>query len=80
PEILDAKKRDINTVVTGELSPEIRLLAAEEGMNMFELGAFVTEEPGMIRLRHQLSLEFPDLKIDHIIAEPVTKSLTYKRD
>lgn len=76
PEILAAKKQDITTVVTGELSPEVRLLAAEEGMQVYEVGAFVTEEPGMSRLKHQLSLEFPDLKIDYTKSESVTKTLS----
>jgi putative NIF3 family GTP cyclohydrolase 1 type 2 len=76
PEILAAKKQDITTVVTGELSPEVRLLAAEEGMQVYEAGAFATEEPGMSRLKHQLSLEFPDLKIEYTKSEPVTMILT----
>jgi putative NIF3 family GTP cyclohydrolase 1 type 2 len=76
PEVLAAKKQEITTMVTGELSPEVRLLAAEEGMQVYEAGAFVTEEPGMNRLKHQLSLQFPDLKIDYTKSEPVTKTLS----
>ncbi|MHA2020304.1 MAG: Nif3-like dinuclear metal center hexameric protein [Candidatus Thorarchaeota archaeon] len=76
PEILAAKKQNITTVVTGELSPEVRLLAAEEGLQVYEAGAFVTEEPGMNRLKHQLSLQFPDLKIEYTKSESVTKTLT----
>jgi putative NIF3 family GTP cyclohydrolase 1 type 2 len=76
PEILAAKKQDITTVVTGELSPEVRLLAAEEGMQVHEVGAFVTEEPGMNRLKHQLSLQFSDLRIEYTKSDPVTKILT----
>jgi putative NIF3 family GTP cyclohydrolase 1 type 2 len=76
PEILAARKQNITTVVTGELSPEVRLLASEEGMQVFEAGAFVTEEPGMNRLKHQLSLQFPDLKIEYTKSDLVTKTLT----
>ncbi|MFW9965591.1 MAG: Nif3-like dinuclear metal center hexameric protein [Candidatus Thorarchaeota archaeon] len=76
PEILAAKKQNITTIVTGELSPEVRLLAAEEGMQVYEVGAFVTEEPGMNRLKHQLSLQFPDLKIEYTKSDLVTKTLT----
>ncbi|MFX0046117.1 MAG: hypothetical protein ACFE8Z_09735, partial [Candidatus Hermodarchaeota archaeon] len=67
-------------LVTGELSPEVRLLAIEEGLHIFELGAFVTEEPGMRRLRHQFSLEFPDLKVEFVESAPPTKSLSYKKE
>ena len=49
---------------------------AEEGMQVYEAGAFVTEEPGMNRLKHQLSLQFTDLKIDYTKSEQVTKILT----
>ncbi|TFG32872.1 hypothetical protein EU528_02245 [Candidatus Thorarchaeota archaeon] len=75
PEIINARKQDINTLVTGELSPEIRLLAKEEGMNTLELGAFMTEDPGMKRLRDIVSLEFPDLKVDFIEAIPLAQGL-----
>ena len=77
PEIVDAKKHDVSTLVTGELSPEIRLMANEEGLNLLELGQFVTEEPGMKRLRHQISLEFPELKIEFAESLPISKGLTY---
>ena len=64
PEIIYAKNQDLKTLVTGELSPEIRLLANEEGISTFELGDFVTEDPGMKRLRDVISLEFPELKVE----------------
>lgn len=81
PEIIKAKREGISTIVTGELSPEIRLLANEEGLNTFELGAFVTEDPGMKRLRDVLSLEFPDLNIDFLESGPLTHTLKpYKDD
>ncbi|RLI53364.1 MAG: hypothetical protein DRO87_11745 [Candidatus Thorarchaeota archaeon] len=81
PEIINAKKQDIGTLVTGEISPEVRLMAQEEGLNILELGAFVTEEPGMETLRNVLSLEFPELNIDFIESKPVTKTLRpYSKD
>lgn len=64
PEVLDAKQYNIETILTGEITPEVRLLAHEEGLNTLELGAFTTEDPGMERLRHQMSLEFPKQKIE----------------
>jgi putative NIF3 family GTP cyclohydrolase 1 type 2 len=51
-------------LVTGDLSPEIRLLANEEGINTHELGAFTAEEPGMKRLRDVISLDFPEMKVE----------------
>ncbi len=77
PEILEAKRNNITTVVTGELSPDIRILAHEEGVSIFEVGAFVTEEPGMRRLRNHLALEYLDLKIEFAQTEPVTKILQH---
>ncbi len=75
PEILRAKQQDIGTIITGELSPEIRLLANEENLNTVELGGFVSEEPGMKRLRHQLSLEMPELKIEFVESASLAKAL-----
>jgi len=75
PDIINARKQDIKTLVTGELAPELRLLAKEEGMNTLELGAFVSEDPGMKRLRDSISLEFPELKIDFIAATPLVHGL-----
>ena len=81
PHIINAKKQDIKTLVTGELAPEIRLLANEEGINTLELGSFVTEDPGMKRLRDSLSLEFPDLKIDFMASTQIAHGLRpYKED
>ncbi|MHA2360390.1 MAG: Nif3-like dinuclear metal center hexameric protein [Candidatus Thorarchaeota archaeon] len=81
PELLETKMQDVNTIVTGELSPEIRLLAREEGLNILELGTFCTEEPGMERLRHQLSLEFPKIKIEFVESAPITNALRpYEKD
>ena len=77
PEVLSAKKRDIKTIITGELSPQIRILAHEEGLNTLEAGPFVTEEKGMQRLKHQMTLEFPELTITYAESRPYTKSLTY---
>jgi putative NIF3 family GTP cyclohydrolase 1 type 2 len=75
PEILSAKQQDIGTIITGELSPEIRLLAHEENLNTIELGAFVSEAPGMKRLRHQLSLEIPELNVEFVESAPLAKAL-----
>ncbi len=81
PEIINAKNQDLETLVTGELSPEIRLLANEEGINTLELGAFATEEPGMKRLRDVLSLEFPELKVDFTDSGNLARALRpYKDD
>ncbi|MHA1943613.1 MAG: Nif3-like dinuclear metal center hexameric protein [Candidatus Thorarchaeota archaeon] len=80
PEILSAKNQDLETLVTGELSPEIRLLANEEGINTLELGAFMTEEPGMKRLRDVVSLEFPELKVEFADSSNVTRALRPYKD
>jgi putative NIF3 family GTP cyclohydrolase 1 type 2 len=80
PDILNARRQDIETLVTGELSPELRLFAHEEGLNTLELGAFVTEDPGMKRLRDSISLEYPELKIEFIATNPVTQGLKAYKD
>jgi len=81
PEIINAKNQDLETLVTGELSPEIRLLANEEGVNTLELGAFASEEPGMKRLKDVISLELPELKVDFAESNNPTKALrSYKDD
>ena len=77
PEIISAKKKDIKTIITGELAPEIRLLAHEEGLNTLEVGPFVSEEKGMQRLKHQMTLEFPELTITYAESHSFTKALTY---
>ncbi len=73
--LIRAKEYDVSAIVTGNLDSEVRFAAYEKGMNVFELGTFVTENPGMKRLRHQLSLEFPSLKIEYAESEPITKTL-----
>ncbi len=75
PEIVQARMIGIKTLVTGELSPQTRLFANECGINTFEMGPFVTEEPGMHRLRHMLSLQFPDLRIEHAESPPYARIL-----
>lgn len=77
PEIISAKKKDVKTIVTGELTPQIRLLAHEEGLNTLEVGSLVTEEKGMQRLKHQMTLEFPELTITYTETRSFTKALTY---
>jgi hypothetical protein len=50
-------------------------------MNILELGAFVSEDPGMKRLRDSISLEFPELKVDFIAAMPLAQGLRpYKEE
>jgi putative NIF3 family GTP cyclohydrolase 1 type 2 len=81
PEIINAKNQDLETLVTGELSPEIRMLAHEEGINTLELGAFASEEPGMRRLKDVISLELPELKVFFAESSNPTKALrAYKDD
>jgi putative NIF3 family GTP cyclohydrolase 1 type 2 len=81
PEIISAKDQNLDTLVTGDLSPEIRLLANEEGINTLELGAFTTEEPGMKRLRDVISLDFPEMKIEFTESGSLARALRpYKKD
>ena len=81
PEIINAKNQNLDTLITGELSPEIRLLANEEGINTLELGAFATEEPGMKRLRDVISLDFPEMKVEFTESSNIAKALRpYKND
>jgi putative NIF3 family GTP cyclohydrolase 1 type 2 len=81
PHIINATRQDLSTLVTGELTPKIRLLANEEGINTIELGAFVTEDPGMKRLRDSISLEYPDLKVEFMASTPIAQGLRpYKED
>ncbi|MFX1560055.1 MAG: Nif3-like dinuclear metal center hexameric protein [Promethearchaeota archaeon] len=81
PEVISAKNQDLDTLVTGDLSPEIRLLANEEGINTLELGAFNTEEPGMRRLRDVISLEFPEMKVEFTESGSLARALRpYKDD
>ncbi len=74
-DIYRAKHEGADTVLTGEVKPNIRRLAHESRLNLFEILPFVTENPGMKRLRHHLSLEFPDLKIVYSESEPFTDIL-----
>ena len=81
PEIINAKSQNLDTLITGELSPEIRLLANEEGINNLELGSFATEEPGMKRLRDVISLDFPEMKVEFTESGSIAKALRpYKND
>jgi putative NIF3 family GTP cyclohydrolase 1 type 2 len=81
PEVISAKNQGLDTLVTGDLSPEIRLLANEEGVNTLELGAFTTEEPGMKRLRDVISLDFPEMKIEFTESGNLARALRpYKDD
>ena len=81
PEVISAKNQGLDTLVTGDLSPEIRLLANEEGVNTLELGAFTTEEHGMKRLRDVISLDFPEMKIEFTESGTLARALRpYKDD
>jgi putative NIF3 family GTP cyclohydrolase 1 type 2 len=77
PEIINAKKKNIKTIITGELGPQIRILAHEEGLNILEVGAFASEEKGVERLKHQMTLEFPELTITYAETRPFAKTLSY---
>lgn len=80
-EILEAKRQDLETIVTGELSPDVRMIAVEEGINTIEIGSFFSEEPGMRRLKYQLSLEFAELKLDFIDSPSISRTLRpYSQD
>ncbi len=68
-------QQGIRTIVMGYLNPSDRLAAHNLGLNILELGMFTTETPGMKRLRHQLSLEFPELKIEFVETEAITETL-----
>ena len=73
--LLKILQEGIRSIVVGHLDSKDRLLANTLGMNIVELGSFVTEAPGMKRLRHQLSLEFPEMKIEFTDTEPITQVL-----
>ncbi|TFG15029.1 hypothetical protein EU537_01965 [Candidatus Thorarchaeota archaeon] len=74
-DIYRAKEEGADTALTGEVIPGIRRLAHEKQLNLFEIPPFATENPGMNRLRHQLSLEFSDLKITYSESESFTDFL-----
>ena len=72
------QNQDIGTIVTGEVTPEVRLLAGQSALNLLELGAFITEEPGMKRVKHQMSLEFPDLRVEFVDTSSISKIIRLK--
>ncbi|TXT57765.1 MAG: hypothetical protein BAJATHORv1_10472 [Candidatus Thorarchaeota archaeon] len=78
PELIAANQMNVKTIVTSGVAPETRLVAAEQGLNVIELREFVMEELGMKRLRHRMSLEYPELKIEFTSSEPVSKNLRYR--
>ncbi len=74
-------QEEVKTIVTGHLFPEDKLKAHTFGLNIIELGQFITETPGMRRLKSVLSIEYPDLKIEFVETEPITQTLrTYQAD
>lgn len=79
--LVQAVQDDIKTIIVGEARSEDRLEAQAYGLNLLELGAFNTEAPGMRRLRHQLSLEYPELKVDYSETDAITRALrSYSED
>ncbi|MCK5240093.1 MAG: Nif3-like dinuclear metal center hexameric protein [Candidatus Thorarchaeota archaeon] len=79
--LFKAIQENAKTIITGEVLPEIRMKAHEVGMNLFEIGTFAAEAPGMKRLRHQMSLEYPELKIEYTDTDVITQSLRpYSKD
>lgn len=80
-EVEEAKMQAISTLVTGELTPQVRWFAKEQDVNVLELGSIVTEEPGMEQLKGYLSLEFPDLRIEFFPSDPIKRILRpYDKD
>ncbi len=77
-DLMAVKKQDVETIVTGEVTPDIRMIANQNSINLLELGAFVTENPGMKRLKHQMSLEFPDIRVEFVECKPFSKNITHK--
>ncbi|MFO7836048.1 MAG: Nif3-like dinuclear metal center hexameric protein [Candidatus Thorarchaeota archaeon] len=78
-EILNALEKKAKTILTGDVTPRTRILATERGCNLLELGSFVTENPGMERLNNYLSLEFPELKVSYVEAQPHSKTLCFEK-
>ncbi|MFW9907996.1 MAG: Nif3-like dinuclear metal center hexameric protein [Candidatus Thorarchaeota archaeon] len=79
--LMQSLQDGMKTIVTGELCPKDHILASKLGVNVFEMGAFVTEEPGMKRFRHQLSTEYPEMKIEFAETDQITHILRpYKDD
>ncbi len=74
-------RQGIKTVVTGSISSTDRMFTHNMGMNVIELGEFTSEAAGMKRLRHQLSTEYPELKIEFVDTDPITQVLRpYSKD
>jgi len=79
--LLRIAKENAKTIITGEVLPRVRTRAHELGMNIYEIGSSVAATPGMKRLRHQLSLEYPEMKIEFADTEAITQSLRpYSKD
>jgi putative NIF3 family GTP cyclohydrolase 1 type 2 len=79
-EILSALEKEARTIVTGDVTPQTRIIAKERGCNLLELGSFATENPGMERLNNYLNLEFPGLKVSYVEAKPYTKTFCFERE
>ncbi|MFW9848504.1 MAG: Nif3-like dinuclear metal center hexameric protein [Candidatus Thorarchaeota archaeon] len=79
--LLMVAQENTKTIITGEIHPELRVRAHEMGMNIYEIGTIPAENPGMKRLRHQLSLEYPELKFEYADVDPITHNLRpYSKD
>ncbi|MEM2142299.1 MAG: Nif3-like dinuclear metal center hexameric protein [Candidatus Thorarchaeota archaeon] len=74
-EILGAAESDLRTIITGDLAPDARTFAHERGISTLEVGSVTTTEPGMKRLRYQMSLEFKDISVEFVESQPVYKTL-----
>jgi len=79
-EILSALEKEARTIVTGDVTPQTRIIANERGCNLLELGSFATENPGMERLNNYLNLEFPELKVSYVEAKPYTKTFCFEKE
>ncbi|MBS3793768.1 MAG: Nif3-like dinuclear metal center hexameric protein [Candidatus Thorarchaeota archaeon] len=79
-EILSALEKEARTIVTGDATPQTRIIANERGCNLLELGSLSTENPGMERLNNYLNLEFPELKVFYVEAKPYSRTFCFDRD
>ncbi|MHA1907110.1 MAG: Nif3-like dinuclear metal center hexameric protein [Candidatus Thorarchaeota archaeon] len=79
--LLLVAQENAKTIITGEVLPIVRMKAHELGINIYEIGTSTAETRGMTRLRHQLSLEYPELKIEFAETDAITQSLRpYSKD
>ncbi len=70
-----ARREGLKTVITGDVTPDTRHYVHNMGVSLYEIGSITTDEPGMKRLRHHLSSEFPEMQIDFAESQSFTQSL-----